>query len=252
MIGAFLLYLVAGYFVFQLFIDIGINKKKSWVITVALMILVPFGDVIPGKIYFSYICNKEGGMVIDKVVEVDGYLAMDSYSYGCSQGCIQRLVEWQKAGKPMFIEAFVDYPKEENFADKPGYYRFELVEKTPEACALQDSIMDRYPVRFGTYPVPDGYCLLAKAIENPTAEYSVESWKRDYHVSDLFGIVADHAYITQIPTGKIVASAAQYTYSGGWLRRSISKSIAVGQPMQCPPRMNYALGNRLTQLTFNE
>ncbi|MEA2093257.1 MAG: hypothetical protein U9P11_01690 [Pseudomonadota bacterium] len=168
-IGAFLLYLVAGYFVYQLFIDIGISKKKTWVITVALMILVPFGDVIPGKVYFSYICNKEGGMVIDKVVEVNGYLALDSYSYGCSQGCIQRLGEWKKAGKPMFIEAFVDYPKEKNFVDKPGYYRFELVEKTPEACTLQDSIMARYPVRFGTYPIPDGYCLSAQAIVHSTA-----------------------------------------------------------------------------------
>jgi hypothetical protein len=79
----------------------------------------------------------------------------------------------------------------------------------------------------------------------------VESWNRDNHVSDIMGIHADHSYISRISTDEIMASATQYTHVGGWLRRSIANAIAVGQPDQCPVKMDYALGAELMRLTFN-
>jgi hypothetical protein len=199
----------------------------------------------------SYICHQEGGVKINEVVQASGYLALDGFSYGCGQSCIQRLREWQKLGNPMFIETFVDTPKEYNFVDKPGYYRFELVERASDKCALHDSLKIKYPIRFSNFKLPDGYCLFSKIIEKPISEYTVESWSRDNHVSDIMGIIADHAYIRRRQTGEIMASATQYTHIGGWLRRSIANVVAVGQPHQCPTNMAYALGPELIRMTFN-
>ena len=129
--------------------------------------------------------------------------------------------------------------------------KIELVGRTPEKCALYDSLEIKFPARFSHFKLPDGLCLSAKRIEKPVADYSVESWGRDYHVSDIMGIVEDHAYIRERSTGEIVASATQFTHLGGWFRRSIANAMAVGQPDQCPGNMSYALGLELMRMTFN-
>jgi hypothetical protein len=245
------LYLLFGFFLYGYIRGWGPGKRKALLITLVLMLGVPFGDVIPGKLYLSYLCRKEGGIKINEVVHTPGYLALDDYSYGCGQSCIQRLQEWQKAGKPMFIEAYVSNPKEYNFVDKPGYYRFELVDRTPEKCARYDAVGVKYPIRFGNIKMPDEYCLSVTAIRNPISEFTVESWARDSDISKFLGIVADHAYIRRISNGNILASATQFTHLGGWLRRSITHVVAFGEPDQCPTSMTYALGSRLMQLTFN-
>ena len=245
------LYLLLGYFLYGYIRGWGPGNRKSLIITFVIMLGVPFGDVIPGKLYLYYMCHKDGGIKINEVVHTSGYLALDSYSYGCGQGCIQRLREWRNLGKPMFIEAFVDTPKEYNFVDKPGYYRFELVDRSPDKCALYDALRDEYPIRLSNSTFPDGYCLFSKPIEAPISEYTVESWNRDYHVSDILGVTADHAFIRRRSSGEIVASATQFTHLGGWLRRSIANAVAVGHPDQCPANMSYALGPELMRLTFN-
>ena len=247
----FCLYLLFGYFLYGYISGWGSGKRKSLIIALVIMLGIPFGDVIPGKLYLYYICHKEGGIKINEVVHTSGYLALDGYSYGCGQGCIQILREWKNLGRPMFIEAFVDNPKDYNFVDRPGYYRFELVERRPEKCALHDSLRVKYPIRFSNYKLSKGYCVYAEKINKPISGYTIESWNRDNHVSDILGIIADHAYIHRRSTGEIVASATQFTHVGGWLRRSIAKAVAVGQPDQCPSKMYYALGAELIRLTFN-
>jgi hypothetical protein len=245
------LYLLFGYFLYGYIRGWGPGKRKSLVITLVILLGVPFGDVMPGKLYLAYVCKKDGGMRINEVVDASGYLVLDEYSYGCGQGCIQKLKEWQKIDKPMFIEAFVSKPKEYNFVNEPGYYRFELVKRTPENCALHDLLAVKYPVRLSHSWLSGAYCISAKRIATPVSEFTVESWNRDNHVSDIMGVIADHAYIRRRSTGDIVASATQYTHLGGWLRHSISNAMAVGQPDQCPSNMTYALGSELMKLTFN-
>ena len=203
------LYLLFGYFLYGYIRGWGPGKKKSMIITLVIMVGVPFGDVIPGKLYLAYVCRKDGGIKINETVHTPGYLALDGYSYGCGQGCIQKLLKWKRHDKPMFIETFVDAPKEYNFVDIPGYYRFELVERSQGKCALHDALSDKYPIRFANYKMPELYCIFSSSIETPIAEYTVESWIRDYHVSDMLGITADHAYIRRRSAGDVVASATQ-------------------------------------------
>jgi hypothetical protein len=246
------LYLLFGYFLYGYIRGWGPGKRKALTITLVIMLGVPFGDVIPGKLYLAYVCKQEGGIKINEVVAATGYLALDDYSYGCGQGCIQRLQEWRKIGKPMFIEAFVDNPKEYNFVDKPGYYRFELVERTPEKCALHDSLRVKYPIRFSNQEYFRGYCISVRAIDRPTADYSVELWAHDHHVSDLLGIISDNAYIMRVADNKIISGATRFTHLGGWVRRSLSDVLSGGVGEYCPTGLSHGFRSELLKMTFKD
>ena len=246
------LYLVFGFFLYGYIRGWGSGKIKSLIISLVIMIGIPFGDVIPGKLYLYYICHKDGGIKINEVVRTSGYLALDSYSYGCGQGCIQRLREWQKLGKPMFIEAYVDNPREYNFVDKPGYYRFELVERTPEKCAVYDSLKVKYPIRFSNYKISREYCISVRTISQPTADYSVELLAHDYHVANLFGIISDNTYIRRVATNEIISEATRFTHLGGWVQRSLSDVLSGGLGEYCPPNLSHGFRSKLMELTFKD
>jgi hypothetical protein len=244
------LYLLFGYFLYGYIRGWGPGKKKSMIITLVIMVGVPFGDVIPGKLYLAYVCRKDGGIKINETVHTPGYLALDGYSYGCGQGCIQKLLEWKRHDKPMFIETFVDAPKEYNFVDRPGYYRFELVERSQGKCALHDALSDKYPIRFRGHDAAGTYCISALAIEHVTANYSVELSVRDYHVSDLLGIISDNTYIRRISDGSIISSATRFTYLGGWVQRTLSNILSGGVGEQCPSGLSHGFRSELMELTF--
>ncbi len=51
-----------------------IENRAVKYLVIALFILIPTWDVIPGKLYFNHLCEKEAGLKIFKVVEgVEGY-----------------------------------------------------------------------------------------------------------------------------------------------------------------------------------
>jgi hypothetical protein len=246
-----LLYLLFGYFLYGYIRGWGPGKVKSLLITLVILVGVPFGDVIPGKLYLAYVCHKDGGIKVNEVVNTQGYLVLDDYSYGCDRGCIRKLEEWRRLGKPMFIEAFVKYPKESNFVDKPGYYRFELVERTPENCVLQRLITAKYPKRFKRSWISEKYCVSSKAIDYPEADYSVALWEHDYHVSDLLGIISDNSYVRRTTDNQVIATATRFTHLGGWVRRSIENTLPGGSGKVCPSDLGHGYRSKLLQVTFN-
>jgi hypothetical protein len=150
----------------------------------------------------------------------------------------------------MFIETFVDNPKEYNFADRPGYYRFELVERTLERCAFYDSVGVKYPIRFANYKMPEGYCLSVESIEKPSAEYSVELRAQNLHISNTMGIVADYAYIRRLFDNKVLAKATRFTHLGGWFQRSLSNVLSGGVGEYCPAELSHGFRYELMVLTF--
>ena len=245
------LYLLFGLFLYGYIRGWGVNKPKAMVIGLIIMLGIPFWDVIPGKLYMAYLCHKDGGIKIYEVVDTRGYLVLDDYSYGCTQACIQRLQEWRNVGKPIFIEAFIDNPKEYNFVNKRGYYRFELVDRTPEHCAFQDYLRVKYPTRLKTNRTVSRYCLSVGEIDRPVAEYSVELWAHDNHVSDLFGIVSDNSYIRRVADNKIISAANRFTHLGGWFQRSLSNVLSGGTGKTCPSELSHGFRSELQELTFN-
>jgi len=47
------------------------RSKKAKYITIAIFVLIPTWDIIPGWLYFTYMCKSEAGIKIYKTVEVD-------------------------------------------------------------------------------------------------------------------------------------------------------------------------------------
>ena len=47
------------------------KSKLVKYLTIAIFVLIPTWDLIPGRLYFNHLCKKEGGIKIFKTIEVD-------------------------------------------------------------------------------------------------------------------------------------------------------------------------------------
>jgi hypothetical protein len=72
MIALISLLALVAYVTVAIFALKAIKTRKSKVIVAAILILIPFGDVIAGRTYFHYLCVNEGGQKIYKSVELEG------------------------------------------------------------------------------------------------------------------------------------------------------------------------------------
>ncbi len=74
MIGLSILLAVIAYIWLAGFVARRIQNRTAKYVVIALFVLIPTWDVIPGKIYFKQLCEEEAGLKIYKVVEgVEGY-----------------------------------------------------------------------------------------------------------------------------------------------------------------------------------
>lgn len=74
MIGLSILLALVAYVWLARFVAKRIKNRTAKYTVIAIFILIPTWDVIPGKLYFKQLCEKEGGLKIYKTVEdVEGY-----------------------------------------------------------------------------------------------------------------------------------------------------------------------------------
>ncbi len=237
--GTILLYLIFGFFLYGYIRGWGPGRRKALIITLVLMIGIPFGDVIPGKLYLAYVCHSNSGIEIYDGVEAEGYSVGDDYSLGCGALCVEALVKWHALGKSMFIESEVINYTDYVFGESPGVYRFQLVRRNDHICKKQDSIKLNYPAAFNRYRIPEGYCVEARIIDSLSADYLVQHIKWDGSYSKLFGIAKVRASVTESGTGRILGENIGFTHRGGWLRRWVAGALAVGQPDECIDQGDY-------------
>ena len=233
------LYLLFGYFLYGYIRGWGPGKRNALIITLVIMLGVPFGDVIPGKVYLKYLCATESGINISRTIDVSGYYVGDRYFLGCTSTCVEELKKWHKLGKHLFIESQVLGPRNEAFVNKPGFYRFQLVRKNEGLCTVQDSLMREYPIYFKKYRIPVGYCIYSKKVEKPSSDYLVKAWQWDSNYSQLFGIARVRSLVEDKDTGSFLGSNTGFAHKGGWLRRWFTGFVAVGQPDECIDRGEY-------------
>jgi hypothetical protein len=227
------LYLLFGFFLYGYIRGWGPRKRKSLIITLVLMIGVPFGDVIPGKLYMNYLCATESGIDIKYTIDAPGYSVGDRYFLGCTSTCVEELKKWHILGKPVFIESQVLVPKIEAFVDMPGLYRFQLIRRNKHQCKIQDDLEHQYPILIKRYEIPEGYCIYSQRIERLSTNYVVKKWKWDTNYSKLFGIARVRTLVQEKNSGNIMGSNTGFTHRGGWLRRWLAGFLAVGQPDEC-------------------
>lgn len=74
MIGLSILLAVFAYVWVARFIARRIENRAAKYTVIALFILIPTWDIIPGKLYFNYLCENEAGLKIYRTVEgVEGF-----------------------------------------------------------------------------------------------------------------------------------------------------------------------------------
>lgn len=74
MIGLSILLAVVVYVWLARFVARRIENRAAKYTVIAIFILIPTWDVIPGKLYFNHLCENEAGLKIYKTVEgVEGY-----------------------------------------------------------------------------------------------------------------------------------------------------------------------------------
>jgi hypothetical protein len=229
----------------------GPGRKKALIITLVLMIGVPFGDVLPGKLYLAYVCHREGGIAINESVDVAGYSVGDDYSHGCGSLCVEALVKWHALGKPMFIESKVTGRRDYIFGEGPSLYRFQLVSRNDEVCKKQDDIKLNYPAAYNNYRIPDGYCVEAKKIDKSMSSHLLINGKWERNYSRLFGIARVRTRVAELNTGRVLGENTGFTHKGGWLRRWIAGALAVGQPDECIDQGDYGFTWSVLRGVFN-
>ncbi len=73
--GFFILLGLVAYVVLAKFIVSAIGKytqsKAAKYSAIAVFVLIPTWDIIPGHLYFNYLCGKEAGTRVLKTVEVE-------------------------------------------------------------------------------------------------------------------------------------------------------------------------------------
>jgi len=84
MIGLFILVALVIYVWLARFVAKRIKNRIAKYAVIAIFILIPTWDIIPGKLYFKYVCEKEGGMKFYKTVELPAEY-------------------WDEQGKPKFL-----------------------------------------------------------------------------------------------------------------------------------------------------
>lgn len=74
MIGIFVFLTAIAYVLLARFVSVRIKNRIAKYLVIALFVFVPTWDVIPAKIYFNHLCEKEAGLKVFKVVDgVEGY-----------------------------------------------------------------------------------------------------------------------------------------------------------------------------------
>ncbi|MEW6248540.1 MAG: hypothetical protein AB1555_17800 [Nitrospirota bacterium] len=48
-----------------------IRKRNLQALAIAIFVLIPTWDIVPGRLYFQHLCKTEGGVKVHKTVEVD-------------------------------------------------------------------------------------------------------------------------------------------------------------------------------------
>lgn len=74
MIGLSILLAVVIYIWLARLVAKRIKNRSAKYVVIAIFILIPTWDIVPGKIYFNHLCENEAGLKIYKTVEgVEGY-----------------------------------------------------------------------------------------------------------------------------------------------------------------------------------
>ncbi|MGE3154315.1 MAG: hypothetical protein AB7G48_16350 [Nitrospiraceae bacterium] len=129
--------------------EVRTQSKLAKYATIAIFVLIPTWDIIPGRLYHQYICQKEGGVEVFKTIEVDKTYFMPDGRLDEKKLLLERL-DWQTTMDRAFSRVFhmtkhqgvlIDKENGEHLGMATGFSYFGgwlhttiLIEAAPDPC----------------------------------------------------------------------------------------------------------------------
>ncbi len=174
---------------------IAVLAKGKWrVLVIAVFVLIPTWDIIPGKIALDRLCEKEGGIKIFRSVEgVEGFLSIDGKAY-------------------------------EEYFKRYGYKYVEIVREKRDPRTGKAVGIEYARVSLGQ----DGK-LIEKAIEQPVSKYEFRAYRNYDNYISPWGITLFSASIVDVQTREILSVDKRFGWYGGWLRQFNRPVLGAGR-----------------------
>lgn len=173
---------------------IAVLAKGKWrVLVIAVFVLIPTWDIIPGKIALDRLCEKEGGIKIYRSVNgVEGFLSVDGKAY-------------------------------EEYFTRYGYKYVEIAREKRDPRTAKAVGIEYARVTLG-----DDGKLKEETIDKPRSQYSYKKAPRIGEGQVEFGIVRNIDSIVDLRTNETLASRTEIYWTGSWLQRYGSPILGFG------------------------
>ena len=179
--------IVLGFLVAYVAIATGIASwaKGRWrLLVIAVFILIPTWDIVPGKIALAHYCEKEGGIKIYRSVDgVEGFLSLDG-------------------------RAYKDYFKRYGYK----YVEIERQKRDPRTGKAMGK-------EYARVTLGGNDNLREELVDKPISNYEFKDYRNDETYSSPWGITLFSASIIDRNTGETIAVDKRFGWYGGWLRK---------------------------------
>jgi hypothetical protein len=187
---------VLGILLAYIAIAVGIASlvKGAWrALVIAVFVLIPTWDIIPGKVALAHYCEKEGGIRIYRSVDgVEGFLSL---------------------GGGVYEEYFKLY----------GYKYVEIAKPVRDPRAGHSVSTEYIRATLGD----DGKVKNEK-IDRPLSRYAYKEAPRIGEGRMDFGLVRNIDSILDLQTNEIMATRTEIYSRGNWLQRYVSPILGSG------------------------
>jgi hypothetical protein len=178
-------------------------KTPKYVYVVLVALLLTWDNIYVG-IAISYLCGKEGGEHVYKVVQnVDGYY--DENSDGCDVVCQERLINQ----KFKFIETANPLASISGFEDRPDWNRFYLAEKGSRLCKEYYKFYKKRPDK-----IDAPYCIASEEVRELRSKYAYHYYNRERVIPFINKVTT---IVKDIKTEEELGRAVTFHRYGGWL-----------------------------------
>lgn len=168
--------------------------KGLWkLLVVAVFILIPTWDIIPGKIALARYCEQEGGIKIYRSVDgVEGFLSLDGQVY-------------------------------EEYFTRYGYKYVEVARETRDPRTGKAA-----GIEYARVTLREDGTLREEEIKKPKSRYGFRKAPRLGEGKIEWGIVRNIDSIVDLQTSETLATRAEIYWGGNWLQRYASPILGFG------------------------
>jgi hypothetical protein len=197
------------------------NAIKKMGLLIFFILLTACGSSTPGLDELKMLCEKDAGLTIYKIVEVEGYYD------ATGSNTIVAETDYQ------FIEFCDDNPTFIDAIPEPGCWRVSKIKRESGQCYER---LDKSLAKIVVEPYPEfrkDHCLAVEKLDKPEAEYKYEVEREEWWINESTGtkMTSGTGRIVNNKTGEILGEGTNYVLYPKWFGTGRSlPSIHCGSP----------------------